>query len=131
MRQAFSRGPFDAAQGRFAKPLRRQEKGRDGIQSNCPQRGFRGHYPYGTPLRLCTSTVLGAALDERQGSSRQRDLSSYELGYSALHLLLGDRPLKPDALRSVKSRCRINHLAPWGHRAAGESETGSTGRRFP
>jgi len=47
MRQAFSRRDTEA--------LRRQEKGRDGIQSNCPQRGFRGHYPYGTPLRLCAS----------------------------------------------------------------------------
>jgi len=59
------------------------------------------------------------SFDDRQERLYPYSISSVnfgldELGYSAFHLLLGDSPLKPDALRSVKSRCRINHLATMG-----------------
>jgi len=37
-----------------------------------------------------------------------------DLGYMAFHLLLNDMPVKPDALRSIGSRCRINHCATIG-----------------
>ena len=59
------------------------------------------------------------SFDDRQERLYPYSISSVnygfdDLGFVAFHLLLGDMPVKPDALRSVKSRCRINHLATMG-----------------